>query len=151
MGLKEKLRGKHVYFDTNIFIYLIEGNPSLESCIQELRLIIMNEDLKISSCDLVFTEILPPMVKNQDRHAIENTMALFGESDTFHIYPIDKETCVQAGFLRGEVGMKAPDALHVAAALQAGCDVFLTNDKGIRVPDNLERVIFSDFNKNIDE
>ena len=147
MGLREKLRGKHVYFDTNIFIYLIEGNPSLESCIQELRLAIMHDELRISSSDLVYTEILPPMVKNQDRLAIENTMALLGEESTFHIHAMNKETCIQAGFLRGELGMKAPDAIHVAAALQAGCGVFLTNDKGIRVPDNLERIILSDFIK----
>ena len=29
--------------------------------------------------------------------------------------------------------LKTPDALHLAAAILTGCDVFLTNDKGLSV------------------
>ena len=147
MGLRKALRGKHVYFDTNIFIYLLEGNPSLESCLQELRLAIRDDGLKVSSCDLVFTEILPTLVKKQDRAAIESTTALLGEEGAFTLHPLSRETCIQAAFFRGETGMKTPDAIHVAAALQAGCDIFLTNDKGIRVPESMERMIISDYSE----
>ncbi|HEY8097268.1 MAG TPA: PIN domain-containing protein [Methylobacter sp.] len=34
-----------------------------------------------------------------------------------------------ASVLRAESNLKTPDALHLAAAIQAGCDEFCTNDK----------------------
>jgi predicted nucleic acid-binding protein len=30
--------------------------------------------------------------------------------------------------LRAKYGFKAPDAIHLAAAIEGNCDVFLTND-----------------------
>nr|WP_052166388.1 PIN domain-containing protein [Methylobacter tundripaludum] len=34
-----------------------------------------------------------------------------------------------ASVLSAESNLKTPDALHLAAAIQAGCDEFCTNDK----------------------
>ena len=67
-----------------------------------------------------------------------------GESTAFTIVPMHHETFIRAGILRGEAGMKTPDALHVASTIRAECDIFLTNDKGIQTPQGLEKVIFSD-------
>ena len=36
--------------------------------------------------------------------------------------------CERASELRANYGFKTPDALHLAAAIVHGCDVFLTND-----------------------
>ena len=40
---------------------------------------------------------------------------------------VDRATEIRARF-----GLKTPDALHVAAALEAGADVFVTGDEGIK-------------------
>ncbi|WP_274534852.1 hypothetical protein [Rhizobium sp. LCM 4573] len=37
-----------------------------------------------------------------------------------------------------ELNMKLLDALHVATAEALNCGVFLTNDRGIRVPEGIE-------------
>ena len=144
MGLKSTLMGKRVYFDTNIFIYWLEGNSSLTTALQALRESIMESACSIHSCDLVYTEILPALVKNADHTAIKNTLDFLAE-DIFEINPVQKHIFLKAGFLRGEIGMKAPDSIHVASAIDAQCDIFLTNDKGIRVPKTMQRVIISDY------
>lgn len=59
MGLKNILRDKRVYFDTNIFIYLLEGSEQFQDALSDLEALIANEAIKITSCDLVYTEILP--------------------------------------------------------------------------------------------
>jgi len=41
--------------------------------------------------------------------------------------------------------LKLPDAIHVATAQSIDCDIFLTNDKKIRTPKNIEVIILEDF------
>jgi predicted nucleic acid-binding protein len=52
---------------------------------------------------------------------------------------------INAGILRGETGMKTPDALHVATAINQQCDIFLTNDARVHTPHNMQCVLLSDF------
>jgi predicted nucleic acid-binding protein len=42
----------------------------------------------------------------------------------------------RATAIRAQYGFKTPDAIHLAAAVPSGCDVFLTNDHRLdRFPD----------------
>jgi predicted nucleic acid-binding protein len=38
------------------------------------------------------------------------------------------DSAVRAAQLRADLNLKTPDALHLAAAIEAGCDRVLTND-----------------------
>ncbi len=44
------------------------------------------------------------------------------------ILPLTRPTIDQATELRARYGFKTPDAIHLASAIAAGCDIFLTND-----------------------
>jgi predicted nucleic acid-binding protein len=143
MGLSAKLRGKTVYFDTNIFIYLFEGSATFHSQILELQSLVEHQEITVISCDLVYSELLPPIV--HDTGAMQTLLNFLNDSAAFTIVPVNRETFIHAGILRGETGMKTPDALHVASAMQAECDFFLTNDKKLQTPDKLEKIIISDF------
>ncbi len=44
------------------------------------------------------------------------------------LLPITAAVFDRATQLRAEQGFKTPDALHLAAAIEASCDIFLTND-----------------------
>ena len=143
-GLKEKITGKKVYFDTNIFIYLYEGNSSLSARISELQLLIESSEIQVISSDLIYAEMLPPLVRQGNKKALQNLFDFLGESEAFDILPITRDISVYAGVLRGETGLKTPDAIHIASAKSSECDVFLTNDKNIKIPEDIEMVIFSD-------
>lgn len=52
---------------------------------------------------------------------------------------------IQAGILRGKTGMKTPDAIHVATAIASKCKIFLTNDRRIKMPKGLDKVLLSDY------
>lgn len=144
MGLKKRLKGARIYFDTNIFIYMLEGNRELSKPIDILQKGLQAQDFSVHSSELVFTEILPPLVRDGKTKIIKLTVSFLSQR-IFNISPIDRDISIQAGYLRGSSKMKSPDALHVATALMQKCDIFLTNDKGIKTPKGLERVILSDF------
>ncbi len=145
MGLKKRLKGSRVYFDTNIFIYMLEGSKELSKPIDILQQGIQSQEFSVYSSELVFTEILPPLVRDDKTNIIKLTVSFLSQGSVFNLAPIDRDVSIQAGYLRGQSKMKSPDALHVATALFQKCDIFLTNDKGIKTPTGLERIILSDF------
>jgi predicted nucleic acid-binding protein len=59
---------------------------------------------------------------------------LLAEFDVFfattvgEIVPLSRDVLDRATEVRAQHGFATPDAIHLAAALVAGCDVFLTND-----------------------
>ena len=141
MELKNILRNKNVYFDSNIFIYLLEGNDELSDLLADIKELIANRDIGIFSTALAYTELIPPHAKQRNNKGIESAIEFL---DSFNLIAPNKEILIHAGVLRGETGMKTPDAIHVATAIASSCDIFLSNDKNIRVPQNIQRVIFSD-------
>ncbi len=48
------------------------------------------------------------------------------------LLPITTGIAELAADLRARYNLRTPDALHVAAAIDGGCDAFLTNDVDIR-------------------
>lgn len=142
MGLKSKIQNKEVYFDTNIFIYLLEGNKDYAKLLGEIQTLIEDNEINVFSGDLVYTELLPPHAKQGNKKAIEQTIDFLNK---FNIITTSKETFIHAGILRGETNMKTPDAIHVATAMASGCEIFLTNDKDIQTPRGLEKVLLSDY------
>lgn len=47
--------------------------------------------------------------------------------------------------LRASPGLRTPDAIHVATALEWGAQAFLTNDAGLRQAPGIEVLLLSDF------
>ena len=142
MGLIQTLSSQNVYFDANIFIYLLEGNDSYSQALSDITSLIANNQVNVVCSDLVYTEMLPHHAKRNNHKAIEHIIDFLNH---FKIVRISREIAIHAGVLRGETGMKTPDALHVATAINQQCDIFLTNDAGIHTPSNMQRVLLSDF------
>jgi len=142
MGLKERLRGKRVYFDANIFIYLLEGNELFEPAVSQLRDLIADDQITVISSDLIYTEVLAHPALSGNKDAIEHIISFISN---FDIHPVTQSITIHAGILRGETGMKTPDALHVASAVQGSAEVFLSNDKGIRTPDGVECILIKNY------
>jgi predicted nucleic acid-binding protein len=48
------------------------------------------------------------------------------------ILPLSPQVIDQATFLSARYGFRTPDAIHLAAAIEHNCDLFLTNDNRLR-------------------
>lgn len=62
-----------------------------------------------------------------DVEAIERIADLLSE-DGISVVPFDRPAARAAASLRAHHGLKLPDAIIVATALEAGCDVIVGND-----------------------
>ena len=85
-----------------------------------------------------------PGGSNKLHKELTNELVDFLEnSQASNLLPINKKILIEAGKIRGQTRMQTPDAIHVATAVYLNCDVFLTNDKRIKVFGNTKKVIFS--------
>ena len=59
--------------------------------------------------------------------------------------PIDVALARRAVALRAQYGMRVPDAVQIAAALEGGSTLFVTNDRRLRKVREIDMLILNDF------
>lgn len=115
-----------VFWDTNLFIYLFEGEGSILKQVTALRESMLARGDQLITSALTVGEILVKPVEQRDddiaRKYVEAIEA------TALILPFDaKCTTIYAG-LRCDRSLKPPDAIQLACAAEFGVDLFITND-----------------------
>jgi predicted nucleic acid-binding protein len=142
LGLRDQLKGKRVYFDANIFIYLIEGYPALEAGLNDIRDTIRHAEAQIFTSELTLCEVLVPAFRANQPKLLSLYRQFLEHSGAFELIPTTREIYVRASLIRAEQGLKTPDAIHMASAVEAGCTAFLTNDKPMKAPKVIEILRF---------
>ena len=117
-----------IYWDTMLFIYLVEGHPAYFSRVQDLL------DRSFRRKDLLFTsyfalgEIMAGAEKSPNPQKAASIRQTIEEMD-FSFLPFDAGAVSPFSRLRAREQIKAPDAIQLACAASAGIDLFLTGDK----------------------
>lgn len=144
MGLLTAIRGDRIYLDTNVWIYAVESYPSF---IQDLTALFQSIDqghqVAITS-ELSLAEVLvkPLREKNQARQDAYKR-AIVNRKNVF-VLPVLRELLIDAAQIRADIGLKLPDAIHVATAVRSQCTTFLTNDDRLKSLDSLNVVLLSE-------
>ncbi|MFN0146847.1 MAG: type II toxin-antitoxin system VapC family toxin [Dehalococcoidia bacterium] len=105
-----------LFLDSCIVIYLVERVEPWRTRIEEALFVADWDRLVIS--DLVQLECLIRPYKMADIPAEGAFRRYFAGCDTA---PIQASTFDLAAHLRADHGLKTPDAIHLAAALESGC------------------------------
>jgi len=116
-----------IFWDTNLFIYLIEDQGALSERVAALRkrMIERNDDLYTSA--LTLGEVLVKPVEVGDAvlgHRYEVALR-HGAA----IIPFDVEAARLYAGIRKDRTIRPPDAIQLACAAQASVDLFITNDE----------------------
>lgn len=119
--------GSKVYLDSCVVMYIVEQR-GLALRTLEARLREANVSFHLS--DLIRMECLVLPFKTGDAALLEDYRRFFDESRALWI-PMGRSVFTHAARLRAEYRIKTPDALHLAAALEAGCSEFWTNDRDL--------------------
>ncbi|MCC6365917.1 MAG: type II toxin-antitoxin system VapC family toxin [Bryobacterales bacterium] len=116
-----------IFLDTNLFIYFYEdcGEPTRRT--QELFARMNARKDEIYTSSLTLGELLvKPIEKGNERLARLYESQLGPPAIT--IIPFDRACVSNFARIRQDRSIKAPDAIQLACAAQARCDLFLTND-----------------------
>ena len=120
-----------IFFDTNLFIYLLEDEGERGAQVSRLlqRIILRRDELMTSV--LTLGEILVKPLAAGDlawADRCERMLSTAGMS----VLPFDKSTARIYAQIRRDKTLKPPDAIQLACAGSARCDLFVTNDNRLR-------------------
>jgi uncharacterized protein len=124
-----------VYLDSVIVIYSIEGpTPFLARARARLTGLVANGDQAAVSL-LTRLECRVKPIKLGDAALLADYESFFNAPDLLRLM-LPQAVFERATDIRARSGFKLGDSLHLAAALEYGCSVFLTNDTRLsRFPD----------------
>jgi len=116
-----------VFWDTNLFIYFLEGNDELSLATKRLRKSMLARGDQLLTSALTLGEIL---VKPLDRG--DNTRCREYEEMITRaalLLPFDAKAAWKYAAIRRDRSVRAPDAVQLACASSATVDLFVTNDR----------------------
>lgn len=117
-----------IYWDTMLFIYLLEGHPQHSSRVKHLLERAYERGDSLHSSYLALGELMAGAAQSTDpgkETVIRNTLSEMG----FSYLPFDSGAVRPFSLLRAREKLKVADAIHLSCAASAGIDLFLTGDK----------------------
>lgn len=115
-----------IFWDTNLFIYLLEGSGGLSKRVAELRRAMIERGDQLLTSTLTLGEILvKPLERLESELAGKYEKAI---TTTALMIPFDVKAARVYAALRSDRSLRAPDAIQLACAAAAGVDLFITND-----------------------
>ncbi len=117
-----------VFWDTNLFIYLIEGSGERNMRVKALlaRMAERHDQLCTSTMTLGEVLVMPQRAGRADLVSAYES-ALTGPEVL--LTPFDKACARLYSQIRQDQSIKPPDAIQLSCAAQAHCDLFITNDE----------------------
>lgn len=137
---------RRVYFDANAFIYAIESKDGVSAQLQTLFVALKRGVAIGVTSEFTLAEVLPKASPVQRRDYLD--LIIF--SRLFDLRPVSRDILIETADYRKHLSRpsydtrssmpKLPDAIHVITASNAKCDVFVSFDRGMRLPKGMQRV-----------
>ena len=117
-----------VFLDSNLFIYLFEdAGPRGQHAEYIIRQLALRQASVLTSA-LTFGEVLVKPVETRN-HILEQKYRALLDAPTVTVLPFDRKAGDVFSVIRQNRSIKAPDAIQLATAASAQCDLFITNDE----------------------
>ena len=133
MKISDALEGvQRLYTATAPLIYYVEEHPKYIAKMDAIIEVIEDRPIEAVSSVITLTEILTRPLKLGNARLEREYRDILLYSGGFRLLTITAQIAESAAALRARYNLRTPDALHVAAGIDARCDAFLTNDTGIK-------------------
>jgi predicted nucleic acid-binding protein len=119
-----------VFWDTNLYIYLLEDYGELSALTVDLRARMLRRGDQLITSAFTLGEIL---VKPSERGETAICRKYeHGIVATSLVIPFDVEAARNYAMIRRDRSIRAPDAIQLACAAAARVDLFVTNDNRLQ-------------------
>ena len=134
-----------VFWDTNLFVYLLEGSGAQTDRVRDIYLRMMERGDELLTSTMTLGEVLvkPRELRNHDLAQRYEQILL----RSARLIPFDLAAAGQYSLIRADRTISPPDAIQLACAASARIDLFITADNrlsrksvnGIQFVASLER------------
>jgi predicted nucleic acid-binding protein len=132
-----------VYIDTVVVIYSIEKFPGYSPLLDPMWQQLQAGAIQIITSEITLLETLVMPIRQSNNDLIRRYEAMLF-SPEISLVSVNQTILRRAATLRAQTTLKTPDAIHAATALSTGCNLFLTNDGGLRIVPGLSVVVLKD-------
>lgn len=131
-GAIEKFDNKAVYLDTAPLIYYLEENATHSSYLNQLFKKNEAGEFIFYTSVVTLTEVLTLPFRQGNVELAEQYQYFLSETQTLKLIPVNLPIAKLAAKLRAEYGIRMPNAIHLATAMEIKADWFLTNDIALK-------------------
>jgi predicted nucleic acid-binding protein len=130
-----------VFWDTNLFIYLIEDFGELSERVIHLRERMLARGDQLLTSTLTLGEVLAKPIEKGDEELARVYEAALVRGAV--LVSFDQDAGRRYARIRVDRTIRPPDALQLACAAQAGSDLFITNDERLsqKIVDGIQFVV----------
>ena len=115
-----------IFWDTNLFVYLLEDKDELTDQVVALRERMIERSDELLTSTLTLGEILVRPVEVGDETLARRYEQSITAAAT--VLPFDRAAAAAFAGIRRDRSIAPPDAIQLACASVAGVDMFITND-----------------------
>lgn len=119
-----------IFWDSNLFIYLLEDCPEFSQAVVDLRQKMLKRGDQLLTSTLTLAEVLVKPSALGDLDLCQLYEDILGQAAL--LLPFDFKAARRYAAIRNNGSVKAPDAIQLACASEAGVDLFVTNDRRLQ-------------------
>jgi predicted nucleic acid-binding protein len=117
----------NIFWDTNLFIYLLEGSPGFGAAVRDLRRRMLHRHDRLFTSAMTVGEVLVKPLATGHRSLAERYRALLSAPEVT-ISPFGLDAAEAYALIRQDRAINPADAIQLACAAAAEVDLFITND-----------------------
>lgn len=145
MKLDDALKGvSRLAFDTTPIIYFIEANPTYDNLVSNLFSRVAAGEIEGWTSVISLSEVLVQPIVSGRNDLQQRYREFLLRSSNFHTVPISAAVADAAARIRATYGLRIPDAIQMAFAVDVGCQAIVCNDHSMRRVTELEILILDD-------
>lgn len=134
-----------IYLDSNAVIYSIERIEPFAGVLDAVWQACDARRIEVVASVLVVVETLVKPLRQHDDLLLQLYRDLLLGSDEVRLIDIDDAIAERAAQLRADAGLKTPDAIHAASALEHNAQLFVTNDPAFASVPGLSVALLSEY------
>jgi predicted nucleic acid-binding protein len=113
-----------LYLDTAPVIYTVEQVEGFAAAVDER---LGRPEVALIASDMTRMECRVKPLREANTELLEDFDTFFADA-VAEIVALSRSIIDRATAIRAQYGFRTPDAIHLAAAVESSCEVFLTND-----------------------
>ena len=133
-----------VALDTSVWIYHFEGAPDYGRAADSVLEAIARGRIGAVASELVLLELLVAPLKKKAQDVADEIELTLLHFPHLQLAPVTRAVLVRAAEIRARYGMRTPDAIMLATAVESGATLALTNDSAWRKVDVIEVLLLRD-------
>lgn len=119
-----------IFWDTNLFIYLVEKTPNFHDRVVQLRQEMLLHGDVLATSTLTLAELLVQPLR-QGNHELVNLYKKIFYSPRLILLSLDTKVAEQVAEIRARHQVRTPDAIQLASASILVTDRFYTSDRSL--------------------